>query len=165
MGSDSYIRCIITIIFVIFFSYFSHRAAHDIYPYNIFHMIHHNDEYNNKKWALLLELIINLFQIGGLILIPFNMYLEKLIGIKLLNNYVILYYSLVYTSHHMINYHYIPNTIHIQHHKNEITNYGPDIIDVLFFTKEDNTKFEYYKFSRINCIISGIIVILLILIS
>ena len=51
---------------------------------------------------------------------------RKKFNVKLLNNYVILYYSIVYTTHHMINYHYLDVDTHNRHHADENTNFGPD---------------------------------------
>ena len=115
--------------------------------------------HNHKWWALILEGLVNFFQIGGVILIPLNIYIEKWSGKKLLNNYVILYYSIVYTTHHMINYHNMKIDTHVRHHLDESTNYGPDYMDVLMGTKQDNSTFEDMRWSIINSIIASIIVL------
>ena len=57
----------------------------------------------------------------------------------------------------MINYHYLKVDSHIRHHKNVKTNYGPDWMDVLIGTKQDNSKFEDMSWTILNSIISMII--------
>jgi hypothetical protein len=157
--TGSFINGAVTIVITLAFSYFSHRATHNVFPYNIFHKFHHMDAHNHKWWAIILEGLVNFFQIGGVILIPLNMYIEKLSGKKLLNNYVILYYSIVYTTHHMINYHNMKIDAHVRHHLDELTNYGPDYMDVLMGTKQDNSTFEDMRWSIINSIIATVIVL------
>jgi sterol desaturase/sphingolipid hydroxylase (fatty acid hydroxylase superfamily) len=156
--TGKFIRGAITIVLVLAFSYFSHRASHHIFPYNIFHKVHHTEEHNKKWWARLLEWVVNFLQIGGIMLIPLNMYLEKWSGMKLLNNYVILYYAIVYTTHHMINYHNMKIDSHVRHHQDEKTNYGPDYMDVLMGTKQDNTTFEDMRWSIMNSLAATMIV-------
>lgn len=158
--TGNFINGAITIYVIILFSYFSHRAAHSIFPYNIFHLIHHKDEHNHKWWAILIEWVTNFLQVSGIILIPLNMILEKQLKMKLLNEYVILYYSIVYTTHHMINYHNMKIDTHIRHHQNENTNYGPDLLDVLMGTKPDNSMFEDLRWSIINSLVSTVIILL-----
>lgn len=153
-----------TIAIMVIFSYFSHMAGHKLYPISIFHGLHHQEEHNHKWWARLVEWIVNLIQIGGLFLIPINLYIEKntSLGMQLLNNYVILYASLVYTTHHMINYHVMKIDTHIRHHNNTSTNFGPDYMDVLFGTKQHNSTFEEMEESITNSLLSGVAVICLI---
>ena len=43
-----FIRGAVTIVLVSVFSYFSHRASHHIFPYNLFHKVHHDDKHNKK---------------------------------------------------------------------------------------------------------------------
>lgn len=156
--TGDFIRGAITIVLILVFSYFSHRASHHIYPYNILHKVHHTEQHNKKWWARILEWFVNFLQIGGIMLIPINIYFEKLFKTKLLNNYVILYYSIVYTTHHMINYHYMEIDTHARHHRDESTNYGPDYMDVLMGTKQDNSTFEDMRWTIMNSIAATILV-------
>jgi sterol desaturase/sphingolipid hydroxylase (fatty acid hydroxylase superfamily) len=160
--TDDFKRGIFTIVFMVLFSYLSHIAGHKLYPINLFHGLHHQDEHNKKWWARLVEWVVNLIQIGGILLIPLNIYLSnsRYLGYKVLNNYIILYFSLVYTTHHMINYHLMKVDTHVRHHKNTNTNFGPDYMDVLFGTKQHNSTFEEMEESITNSLVSGVIVIL-----
>jgi len=164
ISKDLY-RGIFTLLFCTLFSYFSHRLSHRIFPlnYKYFHILHHNIKYNKKWWAELIECIVNLIQIGGIILIPINILIEKYTNIKLFNNYLILYFSLVYTSTHMINYHILDVNTHRVHHEDTNTNYGPDYVDILFNTKSENSTLEDMNTTIINALVSAIVVMIIII--
>ena len=159
--TDDLKRGLFTITFMVIFSYLSHMVGHKLYPINIFHKVHHNDDINHTFLGRTLEWIVNFLQIGGLLLIPLNRLLENKTGIRLFNEYIIVFYSLVYTTHHMINYHLLEVDTHIRHHKNVNTNYGPDYMDVLLGTKQHNSTFEDMKESILNSLLSAMVVIIL----
>ena len=159
--TDDLKRGLFTITFMVIFSYLSHMVGHKLYPINIFHKVHHNDDINHTFFGRTLEWIVNFLQIGGLLLIPLNRLLENKTGLRLFNEYIIVFYSLVYTTHHMINYHLLEVDTHIRHHKNVNTNYGPDYMDVLLGTKQHNSTFEDMKESILNSLLSAMVVIIL----
>ena len=70
-------RGLFTISFVVIFSYLSHMVGHKLYPINLFHKVHHNDEINHTFLGKALKWIVNFLQIAGLLLIPMNRLLEK----------------------------------------------------------------------------------------
>ena len=157
-------RGMFTIAFMVIFSYFSHMAGHKLYPISLFHGLHHKEEHNHKWWARIVEWLVNLIQIGGIFLIPINLYIEKhtSLGTQILNNYVLLYAALVYTTHHMINYHIMKIDTHIRHHNDTSTNFGPDYMDVLFGTKQHNSTFEEMEQSITNSLVIGSVIICII---
>ena len=158
------IRTFLTFSFCMFFSYWSHRLSHNNWPIiglKFMHPLHHNTKYNKKIWAELIEWLINLIQIGGLILIPINIMIFKLFKIKLFNNYSIVLFAIIYTLTHMISYHNLKVNTHTKHHENIKKNFGPDFIDIFFGTKDDNSEFEDHNPYIINSFISFIIVIIL----
>jgi len=159
--TDDLKRGLFTITFMVIFSYLSHMVGHKLYPINIFHKVHHNDDINHTFFGRTLEWIVNFLQIGGLLLIPLNRLLENKTGVRLFNEYIIVFYSLVYTTHHMINYHLLEVDTHIRHHKNVNTNYGPDYMDVLLGTKQHNSTFEDMRESILNTLLSAMVVIVL----
>ena len=159
--TDDLKRGLFTITFMVIFSYLSHMVGHKLYPINIFHKVHHNDDINHTFFGRTLEWIVNFLQIGGLLLIPLNRLLENKTGLRLFNEYIIVFYSLVYTTHHMINYHLLEVDTHIRHHKNVNTNYGPDYMDVLLGTKQHNSTFEDMRESILNTLLSAMVVIVL----
>ncbi len=157
-------KALFTLAFCTLFSYLSHRVSHLYFPFNFkyFHQLHHNEKHNKKVWAEIIEWLVNIIQIGGLILIPINYFIEKYFKIQFLSNYLIIYYTLVYTSTHMINYHIMSIDTHIKHHLNTKTNFGPDYVDILFGTKYNGSTFEEMNETIINSLYSGIIVLFLI---
>ena len=159
--TDDLKRGLFTITFMVIFSYLSHMVGHKLYPINIFHKVHHNDDINHTFFGRTLEWIVNFLQIGGLLLIPLNRLLENKTGVRLFNEYIIVFYSLVYTTHHMINYHVLEVDTHIRHHENVNTNYGPDYMDVLLGTKQHNSTFEDMRESILNTLLSAMVVIVL----
>ena len=164
MLNNDIFRTFFTFVFCMFFSYWSHRLSHEKFPIlsnTYLHRLHHNTKYNKKWWAEIVEWIVNLIQIGGIILIPINMLINKYIGIKIFNNYSIVFFSIIYSLTHMISYHNLKVDTHINHHENMKNNYGPDFIDIIFDTKKDNTIFEDHNPYIINTLISFVIVIFL----
>ena len=87
--TDDLKRGLFTITFMVIFSYLSHMVGHKLYPINIFHKVHHNDDINHTFFGRTLEWIVNFLQIGGLLLIPLNRLLENKTGVKLFNEYIV----------------------------------------------------------------------------
>ena len=70
------------------------------------------------------------------------------------NIYILLLWSLVYSTFHNINYNIIDNTlIHNEHHKNIFTNFGIDIVDLIFNSKYDDRNIENINHYSINLVI------------
>lgn len=162
-------RCLFTAAYMPYHAYFAHIIGHDINPFKKLHGIHHTKEINHKWYNELIEFLINLVYIGGGYLIPINIYLD-MYDLTLLNSYGILAFTLLYTTHHMINYHYLTIPSHVKHHENDIElggkvtssdikNYGPDTIDVVFGTKNEDEEYEDMKYTAINILIIMIIIV------
>jgi len=146
-------RVFFTAYFLIFYSYFIHIAAHKLPGFNKIHLVHHTSDSNKGILPELLELVLNLLFIGGGILIPLNLYLNS--RLSPFSEYAIILYTFIYTSQHLIVYHYLKTPSHKSHHtcdksnardiKNctkNVQNYGPDALDVLFGTKKHLEKYE-----------------------
>ncbi len=140
-------KVIFTSYFLVFYSYFMHIATHKIPILNKLHMLHHTPGKNKGFFPELLEFFVNLLVIGGGILIPLNMYVNS--SKTIFNEYAIILYTLIYTSQHLIVYHFMKTPSHKTHHKCDkkmksggVRNYGPDALDVLFGTKENLEKYE-----------------------
>lgn len=120
-----------------FASYLIHRSLHhaNVPLASPIHMRHHESNHFNKLTDDISETFLNFFVIscgGLLLLLPLSNSHYKLL----------LYFSLLYTSIHMINYSLLKsNETHIDHHQNPKVNYGPDFHDYLFNTK-GNTPLE-----------------------
>ena len=150
---------LITGVVIYFWSFGIHYIAHKVpYKFNP-HMIHHTKDVSHKWWAILIESIINIFGSGGLTLAMINIFIERSFKIRLLNNYVLLYTTLLYTTFHIINYHILKVSTHIDHHKYDTSNYGPDIMDILFNTKVDGGEIEDMNHATINSVFILILIL------
>ena len=155
-----------TIIFVQFWSYISHIFSHSQYILNFMklHHFHHKPEISNQPYYVCIELYANLIFSGGIILIILNLFNQRYFGTqyKFFNYYIILLWSFIYSSYHLINYHFLDIETHINHHKYEgTTNFAPDWWDIIFETKREKDAIENANSSIINVIISTIVVLLL----
>ena len=53
----------------------------------------------------------------------------------------------------MFNYHYYDVQTHVKHHLDTTTNFGPDIMDIIFDTKQEGDEIENMDNGIINTII------------
>ena len=158
---NNYYISAITSIIVTLWTYFIHRLFHT-YPdtFGYFHKTHHTD--NTNVITFMIDNIFNFFTIGGAILLFPLLYVKNVLNIHLLNHYVILIWSLVYTSYHSINYHiFETNNIHVEHHESLHYNYGPEWFDIIFATKQDESDIENMNSGIFNVIVVSMIVLLL----
>ena len=157
---------IFTLIVQHLWSYFSHKWGHYVFPLNVFHMIHHDPERAHKWYNEIIETFVNFFGSGGFMLILPNLLVKKYTGIQLLDNYVLLFTSFLYTSIHMINYHVKQVQTHKSHHDTDKStgkaiNFGPDIIDILFNTKKNNEIYEDINHGIVNSLVIIIVIVFL----
>ena len=147
------IRAIITGVVLYFWAYFIHIVAHNVFPMTWFHGFHHDPKINKTWYAELMETFVNIFGSGGLSLAIINIAVSKIIGKSYLDNYVLLFTTFLYTSFHMINYHILKVPTHVKHHENVNSNFGPDIMDILFKTKQDGDYIENMNHGIYNTLI------------
>lgn len=154
-------KCMWTGIAMFFWAHRTHIWAHSTWPWTWFHGWHHNPEHSQTTWGILIETYTNVVGSGGLTLIPYNILMKALTGFEPLNNYVLLYFSLLYSTFHMINYHYLKVKTHSDHHADIGCNFGPDVMDVVFQTKKDGEEYEDMNHAVVNNIGMLIVVLLL----
>jgi serine/threonine protein kinase len=112
-------------------------------------MTHHDSSINKQPINILYEIIQNfIIQSVGIVFC-----------IKLMDFKVVLLWGLLYTTLHNVNYLILRPSIHRDHHKDVLTNYGIDIMDILFNTKYDWNDIENYNHMSINLIIITSIII------
>jgi hypothetical protein len=114
--------------------YFVHRGLHMLpktilNPHVYFH--HQHDKTIDRRIELCMETVNDLCMGFSLLL------LQNLVGIHIVPTSVIVFYSLLYCSVHIVNYSIIGSTTHRNHHQSMYTNYGPDTLDHLFGTSTD----------------------------
>ena len=146
-------RAIFTGTVLYLWAYIIHVLAHNISPFSFFHSFHHDDKINNSWWAELIETGVNLIGSGGISLAIISMIIDKKFGYNLLDSHVLLFTTFLYTTFHMINYHVLKVPTHINHHKDPNTNFGPDIMDILFGTKLDGDQFEDMNHGILNVVV------------
>ena len=117
-----------------------------------FHTVtHHNSNINKNTLSIIKETCNNLFFQG------FGLY-GIVYFIKKLDINIFLVWGVLYTTIHLINYNIITPEEHINHHKEPKTNFGIDIYDIIFKTKNINdNSVENYNHYSINLIIITII--------
>jgi len=156
---------IFSMIIIQIWGYFTHWVSHSRYYHNAtgmdWHDIHHGP--NSKDYHnILIETYVNILFSGGLVIIILNIILCSLMGegFKLFNYYIILLWSFIYTTAHLINFHFLKFLTHKNHHKfNGLTNLGPDWIDIFLETKPNNDVIENENSFIINTILgTGIII-------
>lgn len=129
---------ILTFIVIMCFFYFIHLINHyyNIYPLNAVHLYHHD---HDDTFSYILEIILEFIWIISFIIGKLSIKTFFNIQFNFLNSYLIIFFYLIYTTVHNINYSiFHVNNIHEYHHKDQKTNMGPDICDIIFNTKYDN---------------------------
>ena len=180
-SSSSFIRGLLSLIFISMTGYFVHLFGHimkfkkafeksnNIVKYipilnkvifNItkildFHNTIHHDTKINKKYTNIFYEFINNFLTQGL-----GQYIVIRIY-KLIDERACFIWGLFYASFHNINYLILNPKTHQDHHNNSLYNLGIDIWDIIFGTKSNYNELEKYNHYSINYIITTIIVLLL----
>lgn len=119
--------------------------------------IHHDTSINKHFINILIEICVNLVMEGFLFILflyYFDFYFSIFGQVFKFNLYIVLFWTLLYSSAHNINLLFIPSDSHIHHHKDKYTNYIYDEIDIFFETKYGD---------KIDCINHGALNIILIL--
>jgi len=144
-------------IFCTHLSYVVHILAHEnnSKTINVVHEYHHNHSDNYAHYLqILLELSTAIIPIFIIYMFTGRLYIKNSF-----EPYVIFMFSLFYSSIHNINYSLLHvNKIHENHHKDWSINYGPDICDVLYGTKENYEDLEDTSHYIPNLLICTILV-------
>ena len=147
------LKGIIDVILLMMFVHIIHYMSHikTTYPTNIIHLYHHSGHNFLTQFS---QIILELF-CGGLMFIIINTLNIDFIIDKWLVMYIFIFYVIV----HDFNYSILHvNKTHEIHHHNQLTNIGPDVIDIIFGTKYDNNDIENTDHYIIPILISTIIV-------
>jgi len=125
-----------TFIALTFMAYGVHAGSH--YYRNVFTILHHYHHENSNWFSHFSQMLMELS-------FPVVFYLfYSFYSVLYVDPWIVLFFTLVYTTVHNINYGYFRvNDVHRLHHANILTNIGPDICDILFGTKHPlNTTVE-----------------------
>ena len=139
LSKDKFISGYVITILGLFYVYIGHIFYHSPYSLVFFfiHTYHHDHDDNASVYQ---EVIMEFLGITLAILL-----LTIVSGINHINYiydpYILLYYFFFYSSVHFINYTFLKcNNYHSKHHTKTDTNYFPDICDIIFNTKYNNTN-------------------------
>lgn len=134
-----------------------------IYYSTDFHdKIHHDTSVNKETLNLFWEFVQNFLMEGGLLIIIayyYNIKVNIANHIFKFNKAVLLLWGMLYASVHNINYIILGCDQHVNHHINPKTNYGIDILDILFDTKYDLENIEDLNHAALNVILITLIII------
>ena len=118
---------------------------------------HHDTNVNKQPYNIFMEVYQNLLAEGGLAAILIYIFNPTftIAGYHFIPNItVVIFWSLLYTTVHNINYSILECSEHINHHYFPNTNFGIDLLDIIF-----ETKYEKDSVEVLNHIIPNIIVI------
>jgi hypothetical protein len=176
----SFILAILTFVYASFVGYAGHASVHCINftkayeectnpilknnvatpiltrvcKYMDFHdQIHHDTGVNKQIKHVLIEFVLNFITQGGLLIV-------MVLLCRYVNVYVVLLWALAYCTVHNINYDYLNPVSHQLHHKDNSTNYGIDIWDILFGTKYPGDAIENINHYAINMVLITAIIVL-----
>jgi hypothetical protein len=89
-------------------------------------------------FSYILEIILEFIWIISFIISKITIKNFFNINFTFLNSYLVIFFYLIYTTVHNINYTiFHVNNVHEYHHKDQKKNIGPDICDLIFNTKHD----------------------------
>lgn len=155
LSYENFFLGIVTFFIILYLSYSEHKNAHiDKNVFTIIHIYHHE---SNNFFSHFIQILLEL-TISGIFL-P----LYYIFGTIFLNPWVLFFFIFFYSSVHNINYSVFHiNNVHRLHHKFIQTNIGPDILDIIFETKNHREKnVENTNHYIPNIIISTLIVLLI----
>lgn len=129
--SNKFMYGILTFILTHLLYYFGHALTHTFD--NLFTKIHEYHHSHTNVLSHISQVLIELLIMSQLFIPSYFGYdITKYIEI-----YVLVLASLLYTTVHNINYGYFRvNNVHSIHHMRSITNYGPDLCDIIFGSKD-----------------------------
>ena len=132
------------------------------YTFDFHDKIHHDTSVNKKKFNLVWEFFQNFLMEGGFLILLAYFYDFKInLGSCTFkfNKAVLLLWGMLYASVHNINYIILGCNQHVNHHINPKTNYGIDILDILFDTKYNIENIEDLNHASLNVILITLIII------
>jgi hypothetical protein len=152
----------ITIFLLQAWSYFSHMLGHNDILFINWHLLHHNPDVSKKPLYMFIEFCINFMFSGGFLLIFWVLFFKQFLNVDVgINCYIVFFWSIVYSTYHLLNYHYLDVESHHNHHKNTSKNFAPDWMDILFLTKTNDEKMENMNSSVINMVFATCLVLFL----
>ena len=146
-----------THIFIIFWYYISHIRYH--LNFNVFTVLHNYHHDNNYDIISNIANVTSEYSIISLLFVLHYHFFKT----TFLNCWIIIFCIIYYSTIHNINYSFFHvNNFHELHHVSQTTNYGPDIFDIIFNTKNNTIpNVENCNHTIINYILITIIILII----
>lgn len=142
-----------TYFIMLFITYFAHLFSHIDSSNSSVHLYHHQ---HNNFFSHFIQILLEFVTL--LLILPISYFYPSLKNY--FNPWIIIFVYLFYTTVHNFNYSILHvNDVHEKHHENLTSNIGPDICDILFNTKMDDS-IENTDHYLLNIIFSFVIVYL-----
>jgi hypothetical protein len=101
---------------------------------------HYNHHISDKLFGFISNCITEFLLIMNNIVLKYLLNTFNIVNLFFIDEWVMCFLYIIYTTVHNINYAILKvNTYHIEHHKLETSNIGPDFFDSLFGTKNQKT--------------------------
>ena len=133
-----------------------------IYHCDFHCLIHHDSSVNKTLYNRLIEVYQNLLSEGLIVAyLVYKLDPSVSIGGITLRPHIptIIFWALIYTSVHNINYDLLHPKEHVNHHLYPSTNYGIDLLDILCETKHETDSIEIMHHGLPNLVISAMAII------
>ena len=124
--------------------------------------IHHDTNVNKGKFNLIWEFFQNFLMEGGLLILLayyYNFQINVGKSTFKFNKAILFLWGMLYATVHNINYIILGCEQHVNHHTNPKTNYGIDVLDILFDTKYDVENIEDINHASLNVILITLFII------
>jgi hypothetical protein len=169
LSPNNILKGIINYLILQLFYYAAHYACHKSEMYNnknydcltkfnkmfcLLHLYHHR----HYDFFIFFQVIVEFMYLPFIYII--NYFTMVYFNFEFFDIWINLFGVILYSSVHNINYGiFRVNDVHLLHHENQDTNYGPDMYDVIFKTKNKKNK----SIENTNHYLPNIIIILCIL--
>lgn len=132
---------IITFLYTYYVSYMGHKLLHvDAFYTNIYAISHGYHHINSGTFSVIISAMTEFLTLTNNIMAKYLYDQFHLWDLFFINEWMILFVYLLYTTTHNINYSiFRVNNYHAKHHQIYDTNIGPDFFDLIFDTKSKET--------------------------
>jgi len=134
----------------------------DFFYFNIYSISHYSHHFNTSWQSYFISFLTEYLTLANNIIFKYFFIQFELFDLFFINEWMILFLFLLYTTVHNINYSILKvNNYHTKHHEMLNSNLGPDFFDLLFNTKNietlNNELIDHFVPNIIGCFLLIII--------
>ena len=142
----NYFLGLFTMLFATFITWVGHWSMHNYNKYNPIaklHAITHHSPFAHTFLGKLIEYcIIEFIFFGGGILLAITLLIKNKFNMWILDPYILLFWAIAVPFIHEVHYHQLEmSDYHELHHKDHTKLYSPELYDIIFDKKYDDTDF------------------------